>query len=70
MTHMASVVAHRCVTQALSQSIDPRAHLNEINYELMSERLLRAEDVKMLWYYIRKEVCVCMHNAPLLCAVN
>jgi len=55
MTHMASVVAHRCVTQALSQSIDPRAHLNEINYELMGERLLRAEDVKMLWYYIRKE---------------
>ena len=64
MTHIASVVVHRCVTHALAQSLDPRAHLNDINWDLMSERLLTAEDAKMLWYYIQKEVCAC-HDVVL-----
>ena len=37
MTHVAAVVVHRCVTQALEQSIDPRTHLNDINWGPMSE---------------------------------
>lgn len=65
MTHMASMVMHKCVTQALARSVDPRAHLNEINWEVMSERLLSGEDIKMLWYYIRKEVCA-LYQAGLL----
>lgn len=65
MTHMASMVMHKCVTQALARSVDPRAHLNEINWEVMSERLLSGEDIKMLWYYIRKEVRA-LHQAGLL----
>ena len=57
---MASMVVHKCVTQAVARCIDPRGHLNEINWEVMSERLLSGEDMKMLWYYIKKEVCVCV----------
>ena len=59
------MVMHKCVTQALARSVDPRAHLNEINWEVMSERLLSGEDIKMLWYYIRKEVRA-LHQAGLL----
>ena len=66
---MASMVMHKCVTQALARSVDPRAHLNEINWEVMSERLLSGEDIKMLWYYIRKEVCVCVCIVPGLHSV-
>ena len=55
---MASMVVHKCVTQAVARCIDPRGHLNEINWEVMSERLLSGEDMKMLWYYIKKEVRV------------
>ena len=70
MTHVAAVVVHRCVTQALEQSIDPRTHLNDTNWGSMSEGLLKTKDIKMLWYYIQKEVCACMCNVPLLCALN
>ena len=76
MTHMASMVVHKCVTQAVARCIDPRGHLNEINWEVMSERLLSGEDMKMLWYYIKKEVCVCVcvsalyHQNSRTCSVS
>jgi hypothetical protein len=55
MTHIASLVVHRCAQQAESRGLDPRGHLSEINWSQMLDGLLGPEDLQMMWYFIRRE---------------
>lgn len=55
MTHIASLIVYRCAQSAQSCGLDPREHLNEINWRQMLEGLLRPEDLHMTWYFIRRE---------------
>ena len=61
LSHLGSIVAYRYVSRAVSQSIDPRNQLVLFNDILEKDSCLTSEDVRMMWYFIMKEVCVCMY---------
>jgi hypothetical protein len=47
---------YRCVGQALAQSFDPRGSLNEFNWDVLTDGLLTPDDLKMVWFFIEREV--------------
>ena len=67
MSHIAAVVVYRCISEAMRRSFDPRVHLSDINWTLMVEGLLSSEDMKKVWYYIGKEVCILISVCTFPC---
>ena len=62
MTHMASLLVHRCAQKAESCGLDPRAHLSEINWSQMVQGLLLPRDLHLIWYFIRREASVTFYS--------
>ena len=55
-SHIASIIIYRCVGQALAQSFDPRGSLREFNWDVLTDGLLTPDDLKMIWFFIEREV--------------
>ena len=55
-SHIASIIIYRCVGQALAQSFDPRGSLKEFNWDVLTDGLLTPDDLKMVWFFIEREV--------------
>ena len=53
---MASILVYRCVGQALARSFDPRDNLKEFRWDVLSDGLFTADDLKMVWFFIKREV--------------
>ena len=54
--HIASIMIYRCVGQALAQSFDPRGSIKEFNWDVLTNGLLTPDDLKMIWFFIEREV--------------
>ena len=55
-SHIASIVIYRCVGQALAQSFDPRGSIKEFNWDVLTDGLITPDDLKMIWFFIEREV--------------
>ena len=55
-SHIASIMIYRCVGQALAQSFDPRGSIKEFNWDVLTDGLLTPDDLKMIWFFIEREV--------------
>lgn len=60
VTHSCSGGVSVCVG-GHAKLLRSRAHLSDINWTLMAEKLFSAEDMKKVWYYIGKEVHTYVH---------
>ena len=56
MNHIASILVYRCVGQAMARSVDPRGKLKEFRWDILSDGLLTPDDLKMVWFFIEREV--------------
>ena len=56
MNHIASILVYRCVGQAMARSVDPRGNLQEFKWDILCDGLLTPEDLKMVWFFIEREV--------------
>ena len=59
-------MVYRCVGQALAQSFDPRGSLKEFNWDALTDGLLTPDDLKMVWFFIEREVRFYQNNVILI----
>lgn len=50
------MLVYNCVKQALANSIDPREHLDKIDWSVWAPNVLLGPDLHKLWVYISQEV--------------
>ena len=50
---------NRVVAQAMNNAIDPREHMDHINFDSLGSQLLSGDDMEKIWLYISREVNGC-----------
>ena len=56
LPHIAASVIDRVVMQAMNKAIDPRVHMDAINFDSWGSQILSGDDLKKIWVYISREV--------------